>query len=732
MEQFSSTGYFIVVTMHIDNQYWFYVIAIVVPFFSGTLMMVYASLVQLHKGAYAWILANFSFMLSFVIFASRDHLPEWFTLYLANIFLLLTIQLLLTGFLQFFGKAVPHLYMATMLGVYIVLQTVFAFVWPSMHARVLLFGFFSFIMYVWMMVWLFRMQAPGYRRLTRLLSGLMGVLSVGIVARSVIVITSPPQVVLSDDATRLFLIMGVLVNVGLSLLTMLLNATRQELELRALNSELEQANKASNQRLEQLAVINAIGHRTALADDASAILDDLLTSMVNDLGMEQAALCGIGSDGAVHVNHCKPGPRPTRQLQAALTAATPSIARSLAEATKLGLPPEQLPGGQGAGYVFPMLMGSNTPTMALYLSSTNPAALDENTVQSVDTIIRQVGVAAQKVDYHQTIHTQLELLTMLQSASQIILSSSELRSIFQQVVTEMHLRFHYPYIGIISLQQNALGFHAYYGYKETDFTITDGSYYGVLGRTIRTGSTEFLPDVTKDPEYVRTIPDITSEICVPIRRGQEVAGVILVESTAERPLTQQDLDLINALANPVGIAIENARLHQEVSNLALIDPVTGLRNRRAFNGDLAEELNRSRRYGQTFAVLIMDVDDFKSVNDTLGHPAGDACLAYVGALMRQVFRSTDVVARYGGDEFAAILSNISRDDAEALVLRFIEASQHAPQPPELKGKRVTFSIGIALYPQNGADVETLIRSADQAELEAKKHGKNKLCMPGEC
>lgn len=175
------------------------------------------------------------------------------------------------------------------------------------------------------------------------------------------------------------------------------------------------------------------------------------------------------------------------------------------------------------------------------------------------------------------------------------------------------------------------------------------------------------------------------------------------------------------------LVAENERLRAEVERLralALTDALTGLPNRRYLEERLAGEIGRSSRYGHPLAVLVVDVDDFKRINDTWGHAKGDEVLVWVARFLRSQLRTHDVVGRTGGDEFVAILPSTDRDGAELLATRLREALD------ALRGQKdhpVRLSIGAASLGPGAGDAETLLSAADRAMYVAK--GRKKRLNP---
>jgi diguanylate cyclase (GGDEF)-like protein len=189
--------------------------------------------------------------------------------------------------------------------------------------------------------------------------------------------------------------------------------------------------------------------------------------------------------------------------------------------------------------------------------------------------------------------------------------------------------------------------------------------------------------------------------------------------------------LLSALSMPVAIAIENARLHAEVTKLALTDGLTDLSNRRALDNTLKNELDRAERYNYPLSLIIIDMDSFKEFNDRWGHPAGDQRLKEIAILLKSGLRSPDFVARYGGEEFALVLPFTSKSNALIIAERLLNAAEASAPDKTDHGVAIsgyTFSMGIAAFPEDGRTAIELLRAADLAELNAKKLGKNRISL----
>lgn len=244
---------------------------------------------------------------------------------------------------------------------------------------------------------------------------------------------------------------------------------------------------------------------------------------------------------------------------------------------------------------------------------------------------------------------------------------------------------------------------------------------GLTYRVARTGQIITVNDTGTDPLYAG--PDRPPNpdgwrgaiIGMPLKIGERVVGVMNVAYQVPRPITRDDRRALTLLADQAAVAIENARLHELVSLQALTDALTNLPNRRAFDTRLDDEIRRAERYKHPFAMAMMDMDGFKKVNDTFGHPVGDETLTRLGAVMREAIRDTDFIARMGGDEFALVLPETQRDEAEKVAAKIKQAVSSCELSWEAEHGRpfaVSISVGVAVFPADGATKEALMTCAD--------------------
>lgn len=205
-------------------------------------------------------------------------------------------------------------------------------------------------------------------------------------------------------------------------------------------------------------------------------------------------------------------------------------------------------------------------------------------------------------------------------------------------------------------------------------------------------------------------------------------GVMVVDnSLSGQPIENDTVILLSIIAHAAGMAINHSKAFTNVLQESIRDELTGLHNRRYFNERLVDELERAKRYGTQFSLLFADIDHFKAVNDTFGHQVGDAVLASLGRLFNRHLRHSDIVSRYGGEEFAMLLLDTDKEKAVTIAehLRVAIAEEtvaHADAPVQ-----VTVSFGVATYNEDGHSLEGLLGKADKALYCAKAQGRNRVC-----
>ena len=255
---------------------------------------------------------------------------------------------------------------------------------------------------------------------------------------------------------------------------------------------------------------------------------------------------------------------------------------------------------------------------------------------------------------------------------------------------------------------------------------------GITGDVIEKGEAEVVNDAAHDPRVVQVpgTPNDEDEsmIVAPVRGKDGVVGALNLYRV-QRDFDDEDLELVKLFANHVAIALENAAMNEQLISAALTDPLTGLPNRRLFVDRIAHALARRERTHARVAVLFLDLDRFKLVNDGLGHAAGDAVLRAVGERLRSTRRASDTVARLGGDEFGILVDEVDGVDEAGRVAQVVFEALSSALPFDGRTVSVRASIGLALdRGSETSSADELLRDADTAMYRAKANGRGCLAI----
>ena len=260
---------------------------------------------------------------------------------------------------------------------------------------------------------------------------------------------------------------------------------------------------------------------------------------------------------------------------------------------------------------------------------------------------------------------------------------------------------------------------ASYGADVTGVRLPDG---GMPGQAL-TGNRVCVWPGARRPAFGE--PPARAAMAVPMHSRGRLFGALVVYRRHRRQFSNGDVDTFTTLARQTETAIDNVFLHEEAQRLSITDGLTGVWNRRHFEMRAAEAIQVATRFGEPFAVVMVDIDHFKQVNDTYGHQVGDAVLVELAGRLSAATREVDLVARYGGEEFVLLLPRTALTGAAKLAEKVRSAVAAEPVRFDDRDLSVTVSCGVAAHPDHGATVRELVAASDAALYRAKAGGRNR-------
>ncbi|HMC31505.1 MAG TPA: diguanylate cyclase [Candidatus Angelobacter sp.] len=352
---------------------------------------------------------------------------------------------------------------------------------------------------------------------------------------------------------------------------------------------------------------------------------------------------------------------------------------------------------------------------------------EQRDLDVMKTAAGQVAVAMENARLFAEEQRRSKYLEFLNIVSKTAISSQEPEAMMADIVSEIQKNFRFDHIGIgiLDYASKDIEIKAEAGTTEKALGRRIPLGVGILGRVARTGEMA-LAQSAEGGRLLGILPESKSILCVPIVYSESMLGVLNVESRRDNAFAPQEVLILRTLADLLATALHNAFVFQKMQQQSITDGLTGIKTRRFFNEALQSEWKRASRSGRPFSVVLIDLDKFKNVNDTMGHLEGDLVLARIGRILEQKSRSSNVVARYGGDEFVILMPETGVDQAQILSerLRLWIATDTT-----LNERQVSGSFGVATFPQHGATAEEILRVADVGMYTAKRSGGNRVCTP---
>ena len=372
----------------------------------------------------------------------------------------------------------------------------------------------------------------------------------------------------------------------------------------------------------------------------------------------------------------------------------------------------------------PILVNGKATGVMAALSVEREYAFEQRDLDVLKTAAGQVSVAIENARLFAEEQRRSRQFAFLNSVSKTAISSEDADEMLAEIVSHIQKNFRFDHIGIGILD---------YATKEIEIKAEAGSTAhekgkkiplgaGVIGRVARTGETVLLP--SNDAGQLQgLLASSRTVLCLPIAYGESLLGVLNIESEQEHAIADDDVLVMNTLADLLATALHNAFVFQKLQQQSITDGLTGIKTRRFFWEALSAEWKRASRSGRPFSVVLVDLDKFKAVNDGSGHLEGDLVLARVGRLLENKCRQSNVVARYGGDEFVILMPETGVEQAQILAerLRLWLATD-----PMLSEHHITGSFGVASYPLHGFSAESIIRVADMGMYISKRAGGDRV------
>jgi diguanylate cyclase (GGDEF)-like protein len=350
---------------------------------------------------------------------------------------------------------------------------------------------------------------------------------------------------------------------------------------------------------------------------------------------------------------------------------------------------------------------------------------DKETIDLMTLFSTQASIAIENARLYSRERRRAQQMEAINAVARQTTALVELDQLLGKVCKEMLERFPIDQIGILLLDGGELYERAHMGRLTP--TIELGARVprtGLAGRALDTSQPVLVNDVSKRAEFIRGAAEIKSELCLPLIVFGEKLGVMALGSAKTNGFLLEDVPALESVADICAAAIQNARHFERTQQLAYLDGLTGIFNRRFFEMRIQEEIQRAGRYESELSVVMLDLDHFKRLNDEFGHLLGDEVLRQMSVIFQNHLRKGDVVCRYGGEEFALLLPNTSTENAVEVAekLRRTVETWHFPGV----ARPVTLSAGIAGFPEHGNNRDEIIAAADNALYFAKQNGRNRV------
>jgi diguanylate cyclase (GGDEF)-like protein/putative nucleotidyltransferase with HDIG domain len=509
----------------------------------------------------------------------------------------------------------------------------------------------------------------------------------------------------------------------------LLLALGQQIGMAVENSLLIQQ---TSRRSEELHILNEIGRALSSTLELDALLERIYSEMRRVLDVSSFFIAYYdAAAGQVEFEievtdgeRCAKRTRPTgnHMVEFVVGSGQPLLIRDhfREETHRLGF--ESLR-EVGSICAVPLIL-YDRPVGVMAVHSKKERMFDEGHVELLRVLASEAAIAIENARLFSEEQKKSHQLTLINNVSSHAITTLNPDEMLAKIVAEIEKHVGYDHIGIAILDYSAkeLVVRAEAGKRRDAVGRRIPLGEGLVGQVARSGQMAVVREAkASTPRLV--LSGSAASVALPVTYGEQFLGVLYVESSEPCGFSDQDVALLRTLADLFAGALHNALTFQKAQEQAITDGLTGVKTHRFLMEALSAEWKRSTRANRPFALVLMDLDRFKFVNDFYGHLEGDIVLQRVGHILEQNCRRSDVVARYGGDEFVILMPETTVEQARQLStkLRGWIASD-----PLLRDKNVTASFGIAAFPIHGSTPQELIQVADSSMYLSKHQGGNSV------
>jgi diguanylate cyclase (GGDEF)-like protein/putative nucleotidyltransferase with HDIG domain len=488
----------------------------------------------------------------------------------------------------------------------------------------------------------------------------------------------------------------------------------------------------TSRRSDELHVLNEIGRALSSTLDLDSLLERIYSEMRRlvdvssfliascDSKMEEIRFEIEVTDGQRLPKRSRPGGN--HLVEYVVRTGQPLLIRDhfREETQRLGIQPLRQVGSICA---VPLILYDRAVGVMM-VHSPKERVFDEGHLELLRVLASEAGIAIENARLFTEEQKKSQHLTLINNVSSHAIATLNPGEMLEKIAREIEHSLAYDHIGIATLDYltKELVVQAEAGARKDARGRRIGLGEGMVGQVARSGQVAMVREASAStPKMV--LPDSVSSIALPVIYAEQLLGVLYVESPEACEFPEQEILLLRTLADLFAGALHNALTFQKAQEQAITDGLTGVKTHRFLMEALSAEWKRSTRANRPFALVLMDLDRFKFVNDFYGHLEGDLILQRVGHILEQNCRRSDVVARYGGDEFVILMPETSIEQARQLAhkLRTWVAAD-----PLLRDKNVTASFGIAGFPMHGSTPQELIQVADSSMYLSKHQGGNSV------